>query len=308
MTPDARAEATRGVWAAVAAFVAWGFSPLYWHLLDAVPSLQIVLHRVVWSALFVAVVLLWRSGHDWLRQTLVGQPKLGWTLAASSLLIAGNWGLYIWAVNAGHVVEAALGYFINPLCNVVIGVLFLRERLRWLQWISVLVALAGVAWLTVQYSGLPWIALTLALSFSLYGLLRKQAHVDPVAGLGVESAFLFLPGLAWLLWIEWHGGGGFGHGYGTLNALLLALSGVLTALPLIGFAYAVRRIPLSVAGLLQYISPTLQFLVGVFLLHEAFDHGQLIGFVFIWIALALFVLDGLRGDRPPRQAELAEVV
>lgn len=305
---NTRAEAVRGVWAAVAAFVTWGFSPLYWHLLDAVPSLQIVLHRVVWSALFVSAVLLWRSGRGWLRQTLAGQPKLGWTLAASSLLIAGNWGLYIWAVNAGHVVEAALGYFINPLCNVVIGVLFLRERLRALQWASVLVALAGVAWLTVQYGGLPWIALTLAVSFSLYGLLRKQAHVDPVAGLGVESAFLFLPGLIWLLWIEGHGGGGFGHGYGSLNALLLALSGVLTALPLIGFAYAVRRIPLSVAGLLQYISPTLQFLIGVYLLGEPFDHARLVGFACIWVALALFVVDGLRGGRSPRETELAEVV
>lgn len=308
MTGNGPADTTRGVWAAVAAFVTWGFSPLYWHLLAAVPSLQIVLHRVVWSALFMSAVLLWRNGRGWLKQTLAGQPWLGWTLMASSLLIAGNWGLYIWAVNAGHVVEAALGYFINPLCNVVIGVLFLRERLRPLQWASVLVALVGVGWLTVQYGGLPWIALSLAISFSLYGLLRKRAHVDPVAGLGVESAFLFLPGLVWLLWIELHGGGGFGHGYGTLGALLLALSGVLTALPLVGFAYAVRRIPLSVAGLLQYISPTLQFLVGVFLLHEAFDHGQLIGFICIWIALALFVIDGLRSGPTPREEELAEVV
>ncbi len=308
MTRDERDQAVRGVWAAVAAFVTWGFSPLYWHLLDSVPSLEIVLHRVVWSALFVAAVLHFRSGRGWIRSALAGQPRLGWTLALTSVLIAGNWGLYIWAVNAGHVVEAALGYFINPLCNVVIGVLFLRERLRVGQWISVGIALFGVLWLTIQYGGLPWIALALAVSFSLYGLLRKRAHVDSVTGLGLESAFLFLPGLAWLLWIELHGGGGFGHGYGTQATLLLMLSGILTALPLIGFAYAVRRVSLTVAGLLQYISPTLQFLIGVFLLGEAFDRTRLVGFVCIWIALAIFVIEGLLQNRRLREEDLPELV
>ena len=308
MTRDPHGDAVLGVWAAVAAFVTWGFSPLYWRLLDAVPSLQIVLHRVVWSAVFVAVFMLWRSGPGWLRQTLRGQPRLGWTLALTSLLIAGNWGLYIWAVNAGHVVEAALGYFINPLCNVVIGVLFLRERLRVTQWVSVGIALAGVLWLTVRFGGLPWIALTLAISFSLYGLLRKQALVDPVAGLGVESAFLFLPGLAWLLWIELRGGGGFLHGFGATDAALLVLSGVLTALPLVGFAFAVRRVSLTVAGVLQYISPSLQFLIGVFLLGEAFDQTRLVGFACIWIALAVFVVDGLHHGRRGRGQVLPEPI
>lgn len=300
-----RAEAARGVWAAVAAFTTWGFSPIYWHLLDTVPSLQIVLHRVVWSALFVGGFLFWRSGRGWMRQALAGQPRLGRVLALSSLLIAGNWGLYIWAVNAGHVVEAALGYFINPLCNVVVGVVFLRERLRPAQWVSVAIALAGVLWLTLNYGGLPWIALALALSFSFYGLLRKRAHVDSVAGLGLESAFLFLPGLAWLLWIELRGGGGFGHGYGTTATVLLALSGIVTALPLVGFAFAVRRISLSTAGLLQYISPTLQFLIGVYLFNEPFDHARLLGFVCIWIALAVFIVDGLFAARAAATPDLA---
>lgn len=286
----------RGIWVAVAAYVAWGLMPLYWHLLKAVPSLQIVLHRIVWSALFVGAYLLWRDGRGWLRQTLAA-PRLWWMLALSGLLIAFNWGLYIWAVNAGHVVETALGYFINPLLNVVIGVLFLRERLRPLQWLSVAIAAAGVLWLALRYGQVPWIALALAASFGLYGVLRKLAHVDAVAGLGVESAYLFLPALALLLWSETHSGGGFVAGYGAAADTLLVLGGIVTALPLVGFAYAVRRIPLATVGLLQYIAPTLQFLIGVFVFDESFDRERLIGFACIWLALAIFASDGLLRTR-----------
>ena len=301
----------RGMWVAVGAYVLWGVMPLYWHLLKAVPSLQIVLHRIAWSALFVGAYLLWRDGRGWLRRTLAG-PRLGWMLALSGVLIAFNWGLYIWAVNAGHVVETALGYFINPLLNVVIGVLFLRERLRPLQWVSVAIAFAGVLWLTVQYGSFPWIALTLALSFGIYGVLRKLAHVDSVAGLGVESAYLFLPVLGWLLWSEFHGTGGFlalgdGPGYGMTANLLLVLSGLVTALPLVGFAYAVRRISLTSVGILQYIAPTLQFLIGVFVFAEPFDRARLVGFACIWLALAVFVIDGLRHGRRMREEDLAEL-
>ena len=297
MIRSARVEAVRGTWVAVATFVMWGLAPLYWHLLKAVPSLQIVLHRVVWSALLVAAFLFWRDGRGWFRQALAGQPRLRWMLALSGLLISGNWGLYIWAVNAGHVVETALGYFINPLLNVVIGVLFLRERLRPLQWLSVAIALSGVLWLTFQYGSFPWIALSLAVSFGLYGLLRKLAHVDAVAGLGIESVYLLPLSLAWLLWTEAQGAGGFAGGYGTPATLLLVLSGVVTALPLIGFAYAVRRIPLATVGIVQYIAPSLQFLIGVWVLHEPFDQVRLVGFGCIWLALAVFVVDGLRHAR-----------
>lgn len=294
-------ETRRGLWIAAGAFVIWGLVPLYWHLLKTVPSLQIVLHRIVWSALFVGAFLFWRDGRHWLRNTLAGQPKLAWMLALSGVLIAMNWGLYIWAVNAGHVVETALGYFINPLLNVLLGVLFLRERLRPLQWVSVGIAAVGVLWLTFNYGSFPWIALALAASFGLYGLLRKLTHVDSVSGLGVESAYLFLPALAWLLWSETHGGGGFGPGYGAWLSVLLVFGGVLTALPLIGFAYAVRRIPLATVGLMQYIAPTLQFLIGVYVFHEPFDRDRLIGFACIWLALAVFIAEGLwRGGR--RQA------
>ena len=291
----------RGMWVAVGAYVLWGVMPLYWHLLKAVPSLQIVLHRIAWSALFVGAYLLWRDGRGWLRRSLAG-PRLGWMLALSGVLIAFNWGLYIWAVNAGHVVETALGYFINPLLNVLIGVLFLRERLRPLQWLSVAVAAAGVLWLALRYGQVPWIALALAASFGLYGVVRKLAHVDPVAGLGVESAYLFLPAIAMLAWTEAHGGGGFGAGYGAAASALLVLGGIVTALPLVGFAYAVRRIPLATVGLLQYIAPTLQFLIGVLVFREPFDRERLVGFACIWLALAIFAADGLLRARRGRLA------
>ena len=287
-----RRDTTAGLWIAAASFVAWGLMPLYWHLLKAVPSLQIVLHRIAWSAVFVCGWLILRQGGSWLRGVLA-QPRLAAMLAASGMLIAFNWGLYIWAVNAGHVVETSLGYFINPLLNVVIGVLFLRERLSLPQWLSVGIAATGVLWLTFNYGSFPWIALALAGSFALYGVIRKLAAVDSVAGMGVESAYLFLPALAWLLWNESHGAGGFGAGYGVWLSALLVASGVLTALPLVGFSFAVRRIPLSTVGLMQYIAPTLQFLIGVFAFHEPFDRDRAIGFVFIWVALAIFASDGL---------------
>ena len=301
MSDTAQREAIRGTWIAAATFVLWGVMPLYWHVLKMVPSMQIVLHRIVWSALFVGAFLFWRDGRGWLRAVLA-QPRLRWMLALSGALIAFNWGLYIWAVNAGHVVETALGYFINPLLNVVIGVLFLRERLRPLQWLSVAIATAGVLWLTLQYGRLPWIALALAASFALYGVLRKLTAVDSVAGLGVESAYLLLPALGFLLWSESHGAGGFPTSYGTWASVLLVLSGIVTALPLVGFAYAVRRIPLTSVGLMQYIAPTLQFLIGVFVLHEAFDRERAIGFALIWIALAVFAGEGLLRARRSRLA------
>ena len=283
-------EVSRGTWAAAASFVLWGVMPLYWHALKSVPSLSIVLQRIVWSALFVGAFLLWRDGRGWLRSVLA-QPRLRGMLATSGALIAFNWGLYIWAVNAGHVVETALGYFINPLLNVLIGVVFLRERMRPLQWISVAIAAAGVLWLTINYGRLPWIALALAVSFALYGLIRKLAAVDSVSGLGVEGAYLFVPALGMLAWQAAHGSSGFDQGAWTTG--LLVLSGIVTALPLVGFAYAVRRVPLTTVGLLQYIAPTLQFVLGVFVFHEAFDGTRLVGFVLIWIALAMFAGEGL---------------
>ncbi|HET6435100.1 MAG TPA: EamA family transporter RarD [Xanthomonadaceae bacterium] len=291
----------RGVWVAVGAYVLWGVMPLYWHLLKQVPSLQIIVHRIVWSAVLVAGWLGWKYGRGWLRETLA-LPRAAWMLGLSGSLIAFNWGLYIWAVNAGHVVESSLGYFINPLLNVVLGVVVLRERLNRVQWTSIAIATAGVLWLTLHYGDFPWIALSLAASFSAYGLVRKLVGVPPVRGLGVESLYLVLPALAVLLWGEAHGDGGFvAHGatpaWGLGASALLVLGGALTALPLIGFADAVRRIPFSLVGLLQYIAPSMQLACGVLVLGEPFGRDRAIGFAFIWVALALFAADGLLRSR-----------
>ncbi|MCD9032078.1 EamA family transporter RarD [Luteimonas sp. Y-2-2-4F] len=286
----------RGLWMAAGAFVLWGVMPLYWHLLASVPALQIVLHRVVWGALLVAGWLFWQRGRGWLRQTLA-RPRVAAMLAASGCLIAFNWGLYIWAVNSGHVIETSLGYFINPLLNVLIGVAVLRERLNRVQAVSVAIAAAGVLWLTFNYGSFPWIALSLAASFALYGLIRRQAAVDAIPGLGVESLFLLPAALVGLAWLEARGQGGFfGHWPLSVDALLVA-GGALTALPLIGFAYGVRRIPFTLVGLLQYIAPTLQLLIGVFFFGEPFGSDRAIGFAIIWAALALFAADGLARAR-----------
>src|SRR5690606_34145152 len=290
-----------GVWIAVAAYVAWGLMPLYWHLLKMVPSLQIIAHRVVWSALLVGGWLCLKYGRGWLRETL-SRPRAAAMLALSGVLIAFNWGLYIWAVNAGHVVETALGYFINPLLNVVLGVVVLHERLNRVQWLAVAIAAAGVLWLTFNYGSFPWIALALAASFGAYGLVRQLLGAPPVRGLGVESLYLLLPALAFLVWTE---ASGRAHllahadapGWGAGVVGLLVFGGVLTALPLIGFAAAVQRIPYSLVGLLQYISPTLQLLAGVLILHEPFGRDRAVGFAFIWVALALYAADGLWRSR-----------
>ena len=291
----------RGLIAATAAFVLWGLMPLYWHLLKAVPSLQIIAHRIVWSALLVVGWLTWRYGRGWLRETLQ-HPRASWMLALSGMFIAFNWGLYIWAVNAGHVVETSLGYFINPLLNVVLGVALLGERLNRVQWVSVAIAAAGVLWLTFNYGSFPWIAIVLACSFGMYGLIRKIVGVPPVRGLGVESLYLFLPGLAFLLWSESQGHGGFAvaqsaGGWGMAVTGLLIFGGALTAIPLIAYADAVRRIPFSMVGLMQYIAPTLQLLCGVLVFGEPFGSERMIGFTLIWIALAIFATDGLLRSR-----------
>ena len=286
----------RGWWMGIGAFVLWGTMPLYWHLLKSVPPLQILLHRIVWSTLLVGAFLAGRDGRGWLRAVLA-RPRVLGLLLLSGVLIGANWGLYIWAVNTGHVVESSLGYFINPLLSVLLGVLLLRERLTPPQWASVGIATIGVLWLTLRFGELPWIALALAGTFGLYGLIRKVAAIDAIEGIAIEGGYLLLPALVVLGWSEWHGQGGFlGLGaasYGGWHDVLLVASGALSSLPLIGFAYAVRRVPLSAIGLLQYIAPTLQFLIGVLAFHEPFDRDRAIGFAFIWLALVIFASHGL---------------
>lgn len=301
--PAVTATATldrKGLSAAIGAYVLWGVFPLYWVLLKHVPSLQTVAHRIVWCAVFVVGWLGLREGGAWLREALA-RPRVAKLLLASSLLISGNWGIYIWAVTHGHVVDASLGYFINPLVNVLAGVLLLGERLNRTQWTAVGFAAAGVLWLAVQHGTPPWIALALAFSFAAYGLIRKVAHVDAIPGLAIESLFLLLPALAWLGWAQWRGEGTFLAGRPGSD-LLLVLGGALTALPLIGFAYGARRIPYSLVGILQYIAPTLQLLSGVLLLGEPFTGVQAVGFACIWTGLAIYAADGWRRSRRPLPA------
>ncbi|MFP5307556.1 MAG: EamA family transporter RarD [Gammaproteobacteria bacterium] len=289
----------QGLAAATAAYLIWGLFPVYWKQLQAVPAQQIMAHRIIWCALFVGVWLFARHGLAWLRTLM---PQLLTMLAASAALISLNWWLYIWAVNSGHIVETSLGYFINPLVSVLMGVLILRERLNRAQWLAVAIAATGVLWLTWQAGKLPWIALALALSFGSYGLIRKLAIVPSVQGVAVESGLLFIPALAFLLWTEHAGSGSFGHLGMRIDALLVA-GGLVTALPLVLFAIGTRRIPLSMVGILQYLAPTLQLITGVLVFGEPFSKAQAIGFGCIWLALAVYASDGLWRAR--RRGQLA---
>ena len=278
----------QGLFAAAGAYFIWGLFPLYWKLLVQVPALEIMAHRIAWCALFVALWLSAREGWGWLR-TL--SPRLLAMLVGSATLISVNWWMYIWAVNSGHIVETSLGYFINPLVSVLLGVVVLGERLNPRQWVAVTIAAGGVIWLTVQAGRLPWIALTLAVSFGGYGLIRKLAVVPSVQGLMVESGLLLLPALGLLLWLAAHGQGAFGQTDRATDGLLM-LSGLVTALPLVLFAFGARRIPLSTIGILQYLAPSLQLACGVLLFHEPFTRSQALGFACIWAALLVYALDG----------------
>lgn len=294
MTPSPHLD-RRGLYAAIFAYATWGVFPLYWHLLKGVPALQIIAHRVIWCSVFVVAYLMLREGRSWLRLALSG-ARVGRMLLLSSVLISSNWGIYIWAVTHERVVDASLGYFINPLVSVLLGVLVLHERLNRVQWLAVAIAALGVLWLGLVHGRPPWIALALAGSFGLYGLIRKLVIVDSVPGLAIESLILFPVALLWLLAAQWQGVAAF-NGTDYARDALLILGGALTALPLIGFAYGARRIPYTLVGLLQYISPTLQLICGVLILGEHFDSGQAIGFACIWAALAIYAADGWRRTR-----------
>ncbi len=300
MTPSPAID-RKGLAAAIGAYVLWGVFPLYWYFLREVPALEIIAHRILWCAVFVVGYLVARDGLAWLR-TALSRPKVGRLLVLSALLISFNWGIYIWAVTNGRVVESSLGYFINPLVNVLIGVLVLRERLNRAQWTAVAMAAAGVLWLAFLHGEPPWISLALALSFACYGLIRKVAHVDAIPGLAIESLVMLVPAVAWLGWLHWQGTANFLDGRPGSDWLLV-FGGVLTALPLIGFAFGARRVPYSLVGILQYISPTLQLLTGVLLLGETFSGTQAIGFSAIWAGLVVYAADGLwRARRQPANA------
>jgi len=276
----------RGILYALGAYLAWGFLPVFWKSVQIASPLEILSHRVVWSLLLVVGVLAYQRHWRWLTAALRNRRIL-LTFLATAVLLSINWLTYIWAVNAGHIVESSLGYFINPLVNVVFGVIFLGERMRAGQWLAVGLAATGVLYLTLSLGALPWIGLTLAFSFAGYGLLRKTAALNSLEGLALETLFLFIPALLYLFYLDSTNQGVFGH-TAPLTTVLLMLSGVFTALPLLLFAAGARRIPFSLVGILQYTGPTIQLLLGIFLYGEAFSSTKLIGFGLIWLALALY--------------------
>lgn len=284
-----------GLLAAATAFVIWGLLPIFLKQLHTVPVLQVTAHRLVWGCAFAMLWLAMR-GEVGLAMRALADPAVRWRLFASAALISINWVTYVWGIVNNHVVETSLGYFINPLVNVSLGVLLLSERLNTAQWTAVAFAAAGVAYLTWAAGQVPWISLTLALTFGFYGLVRKTIHVEALAGFGAETLLLLPLGLGYLVWCEALGSGSFGHASAGINALLL-FGGPLTAVPLVLFAFAARRIPYSALGLLQYIGPTIQLLLGVLVYHEPFDSTRAVGFGIIWFALAIYAVDGIWRSR-----------
>lgn len=279
-----------GLLAAALSYALWGLFPLYFRQVAAVPSFEIVLHRSVWSLAFVLLLLLTQRRWAWL-SAVAKQPRTVGIFMASALLLSSNWLIYVWAVNNGRVLEASLGYFINPLVNVALGMLFLKEQLRPAQKGALVVAALGVGWLTWTAGVPPWIALSLALSFGFYGLLRKTAPLGALEGLALETALLAPLAVPALLWLSLHGGTLATADAPTWAWLLFA--GPLTAVPLLLFAHGARRVSMATLGLLQYLAPTIQFLLAVWLFHEPLQPERLAGFVLIWIALALYSAESL---------------
>lgn len=283
-----------GFWSGVAAYTIWGLVPIYWKLLKHVPAIQVLGHRIVWSLAVLAILVAARRPA---RAALANVPRRVVGLyAIAAALIAANWFLYIFAVNAGFIVETSLGYYITPLVNVLFGVLFFHERMRPAQWVSIALATAGVVQLTWAYGALPWIAFGLAASFGSYGLAKKKAPLDPLEGLTLETALLAPLAILYLLMLHGTGEGAFLRTGATSDALMIG-GGLVTTIPLLLFAAAVRSVPLSVIGILQYIGPTLQFLLGVFVYDEPFSRSQLVGFSIVWTALLIYAGDSLRARR-----------
>lgn len=285
-----------GILSAGSAFTLWGIFPLYLKLLKSVPSLEILSHRVLWSAIFLGLILALRRQWDWIH-SIRTRPRISLAFIASAAMLGANWVIYIWAVNADRIIDASLGYFIAPLFNVLFGVL-LGERLKAIQWLAIALAASGVAWLTLSTGQLPWIGLVLAVTFSLYGLIRKTASLGALEGLSVET-LVMLP-LAALFLLLPDSGSSHAFASGSLSlTLMLVAAGPVTAIPLLLFAFGARRIPLSVIGLLQYIGPSIQMMLGVWLYHEPFGSERQLGFALIWTALALYSLEALwRAWRP----------
>ncbi len=293
----------RGVILSALSFAMWGGFPIYWKLLGGTPPLEILAHRVVWAFVFCIVLLTLLKKWAWVG-TLRANPRLLWVMLGSTITVSINWFVYIAAVNSGHVVEASLGYFINPFVSIAAGVLFFREHLRKAQWLAIAIAAIGVVYLAVVSQAFPWIGLVLAFSFGVYGVLRKIAPLGSLEGLTFETALIFPFALGWLIWCAWNGSGSFITD-GAWTTFFLIMAGAVTAIPLLLYAAGARAITLTQLGILQYIAPTLQFLLGVLLYHEPFDGTRLIGYALVWLALAIYAIEGaLHGRNGPRQNAL----
>jgi chloramphenicol-sensitive protein RarD len=285
----------KGVIYAIVAYVIWGFFPFYWEKLGHIPALQVLSHRILWSFILLFALILitgqWKAFHQaaFKRHVLL-------IYLASAVLIAINWLTYVWAIGAGFIIESSLGYFINPLVSVLLGVVLLRERLRPFQWLPLLLVTGAVVYLTVVYGSLPWIALTLAFSFAFYGLVKKKAPLDSLQGLTLETGILFLPALLFLMILEWTGKGAFLHSSASISLMLVG-AGLVTTTPLLLFSAAAPRVSLTTIGILMYINPALQFLLGLFVYHEPFSREQLLGFGIVWFALILFGIEGVLASR-----------
>ncbi|WP_327338518.1 EamA family transporter RarD [Streptomyces sp. NBC_01324] len=296
-------EQRAGLLSGFAAYGLWGLVPLFWPLLKPSGAVEILAHRMVWSLGVVGIALLALRRWSWIGE-LLRQPRKLALITVAAVVISINWGLYIWSVNHGHVVEASLGYFINPLVTIAMGVLLLGERLRPVQWVAVGTGVASVLVLAIGYGQPPWISLVLAFSFATYGLMKKKVDMGGLESLAAETAVVFVPALGYLLWLGARGestflSGGIGHG------ALLASTGVVTAVPLILFGAAAIRVPLSTLGLLQYLAPVFQFILGIVYFHEAMPPERWAGFGLVWVALTLLTWDALRTSRRTRMRALA---
>ena len=292
---EAHHERNRGVIAATGSFLFWGVVPIYWKQMQGVAAIELIAHRIVWSLLFLLGVLWYQKNLPKLRPAFADRRAFGLNLL-SSLLLAANWTVYIWAVNSGHVIESSLGYFLVPLVNVALGSALLHERLRALQWTAIAFAAAGVLLLLFGVGHVPWIALSLAITWSGYGFFKKQSALGPLAGLTVETLMLFPLAAGALLWWNHTGEGALGRVDAWHHALVLSV-GVITAIPLLLFAYGAQRIRLATLGLLQYVSPTVQFLIGLLVYHEVFDAGRFRAYALIWCGLILYSADTFWSQR-----------
>ena len=285
----------KGILYGVGAYALWGFFPIYWKFLHGVPALQVIGHRIGWSFLLLLAYVVARGQWQAFRTSAMKWRTIG-IYSIAAVLLSFNWLIYVWGVNAGFIVETSLGYFINPLLSVLLGVIFLRERLRPLQWIPVGLAAIGVGYLTFVYGRLPWIALSLAFTFGFYGFVKKLSPLGSLYGLTLETGIVFPVAMIYLVVIGFNGSGAFLHDGPRVDFLLVG-AGLVTTIPLLMFASAAKQIPLTIVGLLQYIAPTIQFLIGVFIYKEPFDHAHFIGFSIVWVALLIFAIESYMANR-----------